>query len=149
LFLVLVVIVWAGVALLPEAQIATLPERGNDFTGIDLKDTIYTGGWSWENWPEKLYAPADFENGKVTDEPVLLTENDYARIQYATHRLTLTLPVGHLYALYVRSSDFSMRLFIDSREIDSVGVPGDTRETTEPRKYLRKDDGNNVWEYQG
>jgi signal transduction histidine kinase len=135
IFLILVVLVWAGIAMLPEAEIAVLSETGNgyDLTGSDLEDTIYTGASHWDSWPDKFYSPADFESGAVTDAPVQFTDADYKRIQYATHRLTLMLPAGQLYALYVRSSDFSMRLYIDGVEIDSIGTPGDTRETTEPR----------------
>lgn len=135
IFLILVVLVWTGIASLPEAEIVALPETQNGYTlmDYDLENTIYTGAARWDSWPEKLYAPADFQSGTVTDTPVLLTDADYKKIQYATHRLVLTLPAGQLYALYVRSSDFSMRLLIDGVEIGSVGTPGNTRETTEPR----------------
>jgi signal transduction histidine kinase len=135
LFLVLVVLVWAGIAMLPGAQIAAMPQTkgGYDLTNSDLQNTVYTDVEHWDSWPEQLYSPANFEQGAVTDAPIQLSAADYERIQYATHRLTLKLPAGQLYGLYVRSSDFSMRMFIDGVEIGSVGTPGDTREATEPR----------------
>lgn len=135
LFLILVVLVWAGIAALPQARMMALPEAesGYDLTAYDLEHTIYAGAVHWESWPEKLYTPEDFTSGRVTDEWVRLTNTNYRRIQYATHRLTLKLPAGQLYALYVRSSDFSMRLFIDGAMVGTVGVPGDSRETTTPR----------------
>ncbi|GHV33048.1 hypothetical protein FACS18949_05990 [Clostridia bacterium] len=108
-------------------------ENGYTLLGYDLGGTIYTSLQHWESWPEKLYTPADFESGAVTDTPVRLTDADYRRIQYSTHRFTLTLPAGQLYALFVRSSDYATRLFVNGEEIGSVGKPGDTRETTVPR----------------
>ncbi|GHU89126.1 hypothetical protein FACS1894202_06620 [Clostridia bacterium] len=83
LFLFLVILVWTGIAALPEAEIASLPETENGYTlmGYDLDGTIYTSLQHWESWPEKLYTPADFESGAVTDAPVRLTDADYRRIQ--------------------------------------------------------------------
>ena len=127
--------VWGFFVILPQANIIDLGEAeyGHTLIGRDLDNTVYTGARNWESWPQRLYSPADFAGGIVTDAPVLMTIDDFRTVQYATHRLMLTLPAGKTYAVNVRSSDYAMRIFIGDTEIDSVGVPGNSRETAEPR----------------
>jgi hypothetical protein len=135
LFLILVLAAWMSYFLLPQPQMAALPQTEQDYNllGYDFTETVYTGAERWESYPERFYYPADFESGTISDEPVTLGNDDYREIQFATHRLTLTLPVGMQYAIFVRSSDYAMRFYINGEEIGSVGIPGESRETTLPR----------------
>jgi signal transduction histidine kinase len=134
-FLVLVLAAWMLYFLLPRPEVAALPVAGDGYNliGSDFANTVYSGAETWESWPERFYYPADFESGAAPDAPVALAESDYRNIQYATHRLTLTMPADRQYAVFVRSSDYAMRLYINGEEIGGVGVPGDSRESTVPR----------------
>ena len=132
LFLVLILLLWTGLSLLPGPAEVQLPdaEGGYDLTGYDFEDTVYITAPSWESWPEKLYEPEDLAGAEA---PVPHQSLDFTSIQYATHRLRLTLSPGVTYGISLWTSDYAMRLYIDGREIDSVGVPGATREETVPR----------------
>lgn len=132
LFLALILLLWTGLSLLPGPAEVQLPDSygGYDLTGYDFENTVYITAPCWESWPERLYAPEDLDSAEA---PVPHQSLDYTKIQYATHRLFLTLPPGVTYGISLRSSDYAMRLYIDGREIDSVGVPGATREETVPR----------------
>jgi hypothetical protein len=92
---------------------------------------------SWESWTEKLYTPEDLTDENISGQSRLLDAEAYKTLQYATHRLRLSLPPGRIYGIKLTSSDYSMRLYINGEEIDSVGVPGETRETTVPRVQNR------------
>ncbi|MDR1603277.1 MAG: sensor histidine kinase [Gracilibacteraceae bacterium] len=139
-FLAIIVLMWSGLIFVPDAEEVDLPAaKGvHDLSAADFENTVYYSKDYWESWPERLYTPGDFASGAVTEPPLFLASGDFARIQFATHRLTLRLPPGKVYGLSMTTSDFAMRLFIDGAEIDSVGVPGATREETVPR-VLKKE----------
>ncbi|MDR3365308.1 MAG: sensor histidine kinase [Clostridiales Family XIII bacterium] len=139
LFLLLVFAVLFGMAFLYHTKAIGLPiaEGYCDLSGRDLADTVYHIDGPWESYPEELYAPGDFAGG-IAGAPRFLAGRDYKDIPYATHRLRLALPQGPaVYGISMKSSDYAMRLYIDGREIDSVGAPGTTRESTEPRVLER------------
>lgn len=132
IFLVLVLLLWSGFSLLPGPNEVQLPDNsqgGYDLTDEDFTDTIYTTSPVWDSWPEKLYAPEELGEAEA---PVPHYTLDYAQREYATHRLTLKLIPGVTYALSYYSSDYSMRLFIDGVEAASAGVPGTSKESTQP-----------------
>ena len=108
-----------------------------DLAGSDLSDTIYSNSRGWESYPEKLYTPADFASRDVLERPLAYDEIDYSLIQYATHRMSFLLPPGKTYGMLMQSADYSMRIYIDGIEIDSVGLPAEKREMTVPRTQKR------------
>lgn len=132
LFLVLLLLLWTGLSLLPGPAEVQLPGSygGYDLTGYDFEGTVYITAPCWESWPERLYAPEDLDSAEA---PVPHQSLDYTKTQYATHRLSLTLPPGAVYAISLYSADYSMRLYIDGMEADTVGLPGETREETVPQ----------------
>ena len=137
-FLILVLIVWTVLFALPsptETQLAD--ESTQELSRLDFSHTIYSTIRGWASYPEKLYTPADFANGAAADPSRTQDEMDYGRIQYATHRLLFRLAPGKTYGLLMKSADYAMRIFIDGEEIDSVGIPGETREATVPRTLKR------------
>ena len=137
-FLILVLFVWTVLFTIPAPAEVSLDDiTFKDLTLYDFSDTIYSNTFGWESYPEKLYTPESFISGAVTEEPRTHDEMDFGRIQYATHRLRLALPPGRTYGLQMQSADYSMRIFIDGIEIDCVGNPGETRETTVPRTLKR------------
>ncbi|MDR1643964.1 MAG: sensor histidine kinase [Clostridiales bacterium] len=139
-FLAAILVMWSSLIFIPDAEEVRLPvvEGSHDLSAADFENTVYLSKDYWESWPERLYTPEDFASGAVTEPPRFLESDDFTRIQFATHRLTLRLPPGKTYGLSMTTSDFAMRLFIDSVEIDSVGIPGATREETVPR-VLKKE----------
>ena len=131
-FLILVLLLWAGLSLLPGPQQIQLDEDvqgGYDLVESDFEDTIYTIAPVWDSWPEKLYTPEELDTAEA---PVPHESVDYTQTEYATHRLHLKLAPGVTYGLSYYSSDYSMRLYIDGVEMASAGTPGSTREETEP-----------------
>lgn len=134
-FFVLVLLLWFGLLLLPEPAQIQLPgdvQGGYDLTHADVKDTIYTIAPVWDSWPEALYTPEALAGAEA---PVPHESLDYTQVQYATHRLRITLAPGMVYGLSYYTSDYSMRLYIDGVEAASAGSPGTTREETRPRVH--------------
>ena len=138
-FLILVLAVWIGVLALPTPAIVELNGYDGfyDFSGADFSDIVYAYNGYWLSYPEKLYTPEDFVSGKVTELPVLSNMLDYTSIQYFTHTMELALPAGRTYGLFMRTADYSMRLFINGEEVAPAGMPGVSLETTTPRVLER------------
>ncbi|MGI6175988.1 MAG: hypothetical protein ACOYJC_07490 [Christensenellales bacterium] len=131
-FLILVLLLWAGLSLLPgphQIQLKKDAQGGYDLMDEDFQNTIYTISPVWDSWPEKLYNPDELDDAEA---PVPHESVDYTQTEYATHRLHLRLVPGVIYGLSYYSSDYSMRLYIDGVQAVSAGTPGSTREQTEP-----------------
>ena len=134
--LLIVLSIWASFFLIPKPIHIELPSAYGylSLADRDMGNTVYiVAADSWDSYPEQFYTPADFKNEAVTVQPSKLTETDYRRCHFVTHRLRLTLPDDGIYSVTMRSCDYSMRIFINGKEVDSVGVPGTSRETTEPQ----------------
>ena len=134
-FLILILTVWIGISVLPSPGIVDLSGYDGfyDFSHVDFTDTVYAYNGDWFSYPGKLYTPEDFLSGRVTELPVLSNTLDYSEIQYFTHKMEISLPAGHTYGLFMRTADYSMRLFINGEEIDLVGQPGTSFDATTPR----------------
>jgi len=134
IFLLTVLLVWSAIYAIPTpAEIQLSDSSVQDLSGHDFGDTVYRSFSCWESWPEVYYTPANFRDGLVTEPGRPRKEMDYSVTRYATHRVQFILPPGKTYGLILLSADYSMRIFIDGIDIDSVGNPGETRETTTPR----------------
>ena len=135
LFFVLILVIWIGFLFAPQPNVIIPPEVNGfcDLSGYDFEDTVYHVNNTWESWPYQLYTPEDFAIGNATGSPRFLKISEAMNTSYATHRLYLSLPPGKYYGISMVSSEYAMRIYIDGREIDSVGSPGKTRETTEHR----------------
>ena len=117
-----------GFANLPEADLVrTWPAAGVvDLRWLDFDDNVYTGSWTWDSWKNELYNQEQLAGDDVP-APQVMTAADKKSVQYATHRLHLELPEGNMYAISLRSCDYSMRMFINGEEVALVGLPGKTR----------------------
>ena len=137
-FLALILFVWIGLLLLPQPGVTELSGSGTcDLSSAGFSDMIYVPNGYWTSYPEKLYAPEDFASDFAGDQPVPASALDYTKVQYATHVMTLKLPAGETFALYLRTADYSMRLFVNGKELDCVGMPGDSKDATTPRVLER------------
>lgn len=138
-YLIFVLAVWSAFYFVPHPAVVETDRQAAvlDLTAADLSDTVYYYLDShWDSHPEQLLTPADFADEPIpTPQP--LAFDDYRSIQYATHRMELKLPPGGMYALSMKSADYSMRIFIDGVEADSVGTPGATAEANVPRTVQR------------
>ena len=132
LFLMLIIVLWAGPSVLSGPELVKLPltQGGYDLSANDFENHVYETAPGWDSWPEKLYAPEELAGAGA---PVPHKSLDYTKTQYATHRLRLNLPPGAVYGISLYSSNFSMRIYIDGVEVDCVGVPGASREETTPQ----------------
>lgn len=139
LYFVLVLVLWLAISYIPKPQTVKVAQM-NGFcalTQMDFSDKVYSLDDYWETWPEELYTPDDFTNGTVTTEAQFIEPSAYKYIPYATHKLRLNLPPGVTYGISMLTSDYAMRIYIDGIEIDNVGSPGKTRETTVNRSLER------------
>lgn len=138
-FLLLVLLVWMGFTLIYRPGVTVLEHTAalTDLSGYDFQNSVYYhfDGY-WESYPERLYTPEDFAGGQ-TGSPVARADADYRVIQYATHRIRLKLPEGEALGIYMKSADYSMRIFIDGRLAGAVGNPAETAEETVPRVLER------------
>lgn len=134
LFFLAVLAVWVSFSFVPQPERMDLPTTHGSYnlTGYDFENTVYRTADHWESWPGALYMPEDFAGGDLPDSR-FIERPEYKSITHATHRLRLTLPAGKTYGISMLTSEYAMRIYIDGVEIDSVGVPGNTRETTEHR----------------
>lgn len=136
-FLALILLAWVGLSVLPQPDVVELSGSGVcDLSDAALSGSIYVPNGYWQSYPEKLYTPGDLERSGIAP-PVSAGSIDYTKTQYATHVMTLRLPVGKTYGLYLRTADYSMRLFVNGEELDLAGAPGTTREETTPRVLER------------
>ena len=127
-FLVLLLVAWFAFLNLPEANLVrTWPATSVvDLRWLDFDDNVYTGNWTWDSWPDELYTPAQLATGAIP-APRAMTAQDETTVQYVTHRLRIELPGDGTYALSLRSCDYSMRMYINGKEVALVGLPGKTR----------------------
>lgn len=134
LYLVLVLLVWVGIALLPGPHQETLigSEAQYDLEDYAFEDTVYNLDATWDSWPEKLYLPQELSSA---GEPLSSRDINYAQTNYATYRLTLKIQPDKAYGLMLYATKHAMRLFVDGKEVMSAGWPGETREDTETRVY--------------
>lgn len=95
-------------------------------------NTVYQLDAVWDSWPEQLYTPQDLMTSEM---PQASTDINFTQTEYVTYKLSLSLQPGTDYGLFFESSKYAMRLFVGGKEAMSVGSPGATRETTEPREY--------------
>jgi Signal transduction histidine kinase len=140
MFFVLVLAIWIGFLFAPQPDIAELPQASGtyDLSGYDFDDTVYrVNNRSWESWAYQLYTPDDFANSGVEEQSRFFDSAEAMNTSYATHRLRLTLPPGSYYGISMVTAEYAMRIYINGSELDSVGIPGNTRETTEHRTAER------------
>jgi len=137
IFLALALVLWIGLTLLPQPRREYVLGHGEvvEFLDADFGGEVVYFVFSsrWMSFPDVHFMPADFADGVVEAVPVPAHTLDYSRVQFATHKMTLRLPVGQTYGLFISGVDYAMRLFIDGRQAGMVGVPGTCRETTTPR----------------
>ena len=137
-FLLLVLTIWAALSAAPKGAQAYVPKVDGviNLLDFDFENTVQViaGFENYDSWPQNLYTPEDFSLG-IPGEPQVLQWADYRRtdqLQYATHRLTLLLPPGEIYALSMKTAVYSQRLFIDGEEIGSVGNPAASKDEFVP-----------------
>lgn len=133
LYLTLVLLLWAGISLLPgpKQEIRESSDASFDMRAESFDDAVYALDPAWESWPGKLYDPQGIP---VSEQPLSSRDLDATPVDYATYRLTLSLQPETSYGISLSSSKYAVRLFVDDTEALSVGTPGTTREETVPRE---------------
>lgn len=136
IFLLLVILIWAGFVVMPAAARVDLPKHDGvlSIPISSCRETMYRSNKpNWVSWPEKLYTSQDFTSGVVDIAPVSADDIDYTETQYVTHQMRLALMPNKSYGFSLISSHYSMRFFIDDEQIDLVGLPGESRKPPSPR----------------
>ena len=136
-YFILILAIWFAFFLVPQPKTTTL-EKTYDLSGYDFANTVYRLDSDWEMWPGVFYTPENFTEDSINDPPLSLDGVNPENITYATYRRRLVLPKGkETYGIAMLTAEFSMRLYINGEEMDCVGIPGETRETTEHRALER------------
>ena len=136
IFFALVLSLWIGFLFAPQPDMVELPTTNGtyDLTDHRFEDTLYrVPSSAWQSLTYQLYTPEDFRLGNVTQPLRSLGQAESMNTSYATHIIQLKLPADTYYGISMMTAEYAMRIFIDGNEIDSVGVPGTTRESTEHR----------------
>ena len=139
-FFALVLATWTGFLFAPKPTTIELPTAygSYDLSDYSFEDAVYrTESAAWDSWPYQLYTPEDFANGNVRSQPRFLDKSEVMSTSHATYAIRLTLPADTYYGISMTTAEYAMRIYIDGNEIDSVGIPGSTREDTEHRSLER------------
>ncbi|MDF9825897.1 DNA-binding CsgD family transcriptional regulator [Breznakia sp. PF5-3] len=100
-----------------------------DLTNVDFHKDVYELSPQWDSWENKLYSPKNISDA---ESPLPYNQLNYRELNYITHRINLKLEPNKLYGLSYNTSNFSMRMYIDGKEVACVGNPGTTKEATQP-----------------
>jgi hypothetical protein len=102
-FLILVLLAWAGLASLPKPNIVSF-KGVYDLRSFDFANSIlaFDTGNVWETWSDKFYTPQDFANGETGTASL---HPDWRREQYFTHRVSFLLAPGGTFGLSMKSAD--------------------------------------------
>ncbi|HEX2946111.1 MAG TPA: sensor histidine kinase [Clostridia bacterium] len=137
IFLILIIFVLTSLAMLTSRVEQEVPDTSPgyaellDFDFSTKLASIPNTGFLY--YREAFYTPEDFVLGDVKTKPVILNEGRVDPGRYGTYRIIAELPAnGETYGLSSYSAMYSQRLFIDGKEYPSVGIPGETEETSEP-----------------
>ena len=135
-FLILIIFVLSSLAMLTGRVEQEVPDTLPGYVG--LLDFNFSGKLASIPctaflYYREFYTPEDFMLGNVKTEPVVLNEGRVDPGNYGTYRIIVELPAdGGTYGVSSYSAMYSQRLFIDGKEYPSVGIPGETKETSVP-----------------
>jgi len=104
----------------PDEQRVSIENGVIDLTAFNFGEVNAKLPLDWEYYPGKLYSPDDFAR-KITGEPRLFTSKDRSAYQTGTYRAVLLVAPGLTYGMSARSLDFATKIFINGKEILSVG----------------------------
>ena len=100
------------------------PENGVlDVRGISFEDTIYHFVNNWDYYPGKLYRPEDFQDADNLPE-----KGDKRDIHLGTHRVIVLADPDTYLELASYSIDYSMRIFVNGKEVRNVGYVSENPE---------------------
>ena len=136
IFFVLVLSLWIGFLFAPQPEMIELPVTNGtyDLSDYNFEDAVYrVSSRGWQSLTHQLYTPEGLLTGNVTESFRSLEPAEAMNTSYATHIIQLNLPADVYYGISMVTAEYAMRIFIDGNEIDSVGVPGTTKESTEHR----------------
>lgn len=142
IYLVAVSGVFFTISALTSNQTVTSPGPGEggvlNLDDVDFNEDIVTIGYDcFTIYPGIFYSSDDFAAGYATGTEVLY-EGGMEMNQYGTLRARLHLVPGETYAITARNTSYAQRLYIDGKEYEAIGMPGENAETTVPssRRYM-------------
>lgn len=131
-FLAAAVIFTSLLTLFGSGSMTTVSSQGGraDLSALDLDDQIaVVRPDGMEFYPDLHLEPGAFDGAPT---PRSFTNEDKSATQYGTYRLRLHLPAGETYALRAMAVNFAQRIWINGKEQESVGWPGQTAQDTKP-----------------
>lgn len=139
LFIIFVIVIFASfvflTARISQQQVAASPEGYIDLISFNFDEKLASiPHTSFIFYQEELLEPEDFKRTDFVDKGVPLDHvGRYNPGDYGTYRAVVKLADPKMtYGLSAHSAMYSQRLFIDGKEYSIVGMPGETKETTQP-----------------
>ena len=125
---VLIVLVLVGITA---ATRATQIRNTEELAGFDFSSNIaYISPECFETYPGKLLKPEDFSSG-TPRLPIGEMRED--TMTYSTYRITLNLDANKIYGLSGYSATYAQMVWINGVLRSTVGIPGDSIETSVPK----------------
>jgi len=119
-FVIMVSYVYFVLMFRPDEQSASIQNGVIDLTTFNFDKVNAKLPTEWEYYPGKLLSPDDFTRN-TTGEPRLFTSQDRSAYQTGTYRAVLLVAPNATYGMSARSLDFATKIFIDGKEVLSVG----------------------------
>ena len=122
-----VIAVFIAINLFTRSSILSIGSA-DELRGFDFENHIARIDPRIFDWyPGALYTPEDFAAG-VAGEPSDFKEEKTYR--FYTYRLVFELEQGEVYGISAFSGTYAHTLWVDGKILSSVGIPGDSEETT-------------------
>ena len=117
---------------IPSVQYINKGDYVQDLRDFDFENNnlYFSGKRNWKAYYNQLLTPEEISQGKGD---WTIHEENQKDIDYVTYVTNLILDPNTTYGMYLKTFDYAMKIFIDGKEVDSVGVPSDTKEGMTPR----------------
>ncbi len=96
-------------------------------TTFDFNNSIAQRGYNLECFPNELLSPKEIENRIGT------IYKSSPNVPNLTSRIKVIVPEEREYMLFIISSDFCSKIFVNGNLLDEIGVVGDSPENTIPK----------------
>ncbi len=98
-----------------------------DLSSFDFNDSIALRGSGLECFPNELLSPGQIENRTGTIYP------SSPDIPSLTTRIQIIVPEDREYMIFLTSTDFCSKIYVNGEFLDEIGIVGDNYDNTTPK----------------